>query len=146
MAKPDPYLPDLLPRTLDVYRRLNLDPPHTWAVHRMRANLSERRVEELTPEAALAMVNRNTGRTTFAVCQAIACALVYKQAVLTVDPVPGRAQAVKAQLLEGLARLRELGVASFVIVHRDGSPLRPIPEGPYIHVREWDPVVEPQRC
>lgn len=69
-------------KVLDVYKRRGLQDPFEYALTKMRANLDPQRVREVGTVNALRFIYRDTGRTTFAICRALAYAEDRKRVVI----------------------------------------------------------------
>ncbi len=69
-------------KVLAVYKRLGFQDPFEYALEKMRNNLGPQRVQEIGTVGALHCIFRDTGRTTYAICQAIAYVESTKRVVL----------------------------------------------------------------
>lgn len=143
------HFPALPEATLQIYRHLGLLGPYAYAIEQMRANLSPERVDALPHGEvdAIEQCLQRTGRTTFAIHQAIAAAMAGHSVILAVTPRAPHAQRiqeVRAMLEDGLAAvnasvsicLHRIGV--YAEKHQTGA--RPAP--PLIMLAEDAPVVQ----
>jgi hypothetical protein len=135
--------------TLQIYRHRGLLGPYAYAIGQMRTNLSPERVDAL-PQGEVDAIEhclQRTGRTTFALHQAIAASMAGHSVILAVTPlVPHaqRIQEVRAMLEEGLSAMNaNVSLCMHRIgVYSEKHPAGARPAPPLIMLAEDAPVVQ----